>query len=85
MMSLGTAMLKVGGSNLLDFISSPSSSSSPSSQSSVPVAVNKLGIAADTGDTDLSQEEILHRIQVEWMVPDTYKNINNERFPCVSN
>ena len=62
-MSMGAAMLKVGGYNLLDYLSSPSSSSSSGSG---PVAVNKLGIAADTGDTDLSQEEILHRIQVGW-------------------
>ena len=50
-------MLRVGGTNLLDYFSSPSSSSGP-------VAVNKLGVAADTGDNSLSQEEILHRIQV---------------------
>ena len=59
MMSLGAAMLRVGGSNLLDYFSSPSSTSS-----SGPVAVNKLGVAADTWDTALSQEEILHRKQV---------------------
>ena len=56
MMSLGAAMLRVGGTNLLDYFASPSSSG--------PVAVNKLGVAADTWDTALSQEEILHRKQV---------------------
>ena len=58
-MSLGAAMLRVGGTNLLDYFSSPSSTSS-----SGPVAVNKLGVAANTWDTDLSEEEILHRKQV---------------------
>ena len=58
MMSLGAAMLRVGGTNLLDYFSSPSSTSSG------PVAVDKLGVAAGTGDTALAQEEILHRKQV---------------------
>jgi len=61
LMSFGSAMLRVGGTNLLDYFSSPSSSSGP-------VAVNKLGVAADTGDNSLSQEEILHRIQVQKIV-----------------
>ena len=58
LMSLGGAMLRVGGSNLLQYFSSPSSPSIPGT-----VGVNKIGVAA-TEDTSLSQEEILHRLQV---------------------
>ena len=56
LMFLGAAMLRVGGSNLLDYFASSSHTSS-----TAPISVNKLGVAADTG---LSQDEILHRIQV---------------------
>jgi hypothetical protein len=59
LMSMGAAMLRVGGSNLLDYFAS----SSPTSQTG-SISVNKLGVAADTGDAALSQDEILHRIQV---------------------
>ena len=59
LMSLGAAMLRVGGSNMLDYFAS----SSPTSPTG-PISVNKLGVAADTEDTGLSQDEILHRIQV---------------------
>ena len=52
-------MLRVGGSNLLDYFAS-----SPHISPAGPVYVNKLGVAADTGVTGLSQDEILHRIQV---------------------
>eukprot|EP00090_Calanus_glacialis_P013422 TRINITY_DN22080_c0_g1_i5.p1 TRINITY_DN22080_c0_g1~~TRINITY_DN22080_c0_g1_i5.p1 ORF type:complete len:605 (+),score=162.47 TRINITY_DN22080_c0_g1_i5:66-1880(+) len=63
LMSLGAAMLRVGGSNLLDYFASPS----PTSPTG-PISVNKLGVAADTEDTGLSQDEILHRIQVQKIV-----------------
>ena len=57
-MSLGSAMLRVGGSNLLDFISlSPTAIPSFSS-------VNKIGLAAEAGNSNLSPEEILHRKEV---------------------
>ena len=58
LMSLGGAMLRVGGSNLLQYFSSPSPTSIPGT-----AGVNKIGVAA-TEDTTLSQEEILHRLQV---------------------
>ena len=58
LMSLGGAMLRVGGSNLLQYVSSPSSTAGP-------VGVNKIGVAATEDEDDpLSEEEKLHRLQV---------------------
>ena len=55
LMSLGGAMLRVGGSNLLQYISSPSPIAGP---------VDRIGVAATEEDTALSEEEKLHRLQV---------------------
>ena len=57
LMSLGGAMLRVGGSNLLQYISSPSPIAGP-------VEVDRIGVAATEEDTALSEEEKLHRLQV---------------------
>ena len=77
LMSLGGAMLRVGGSNLLQYFSPTSPTSIPGTVGvnkigvAIPgtVGVNKIGVAA-TEDTSLSQEEILHRLQVirRWKV-----------------
>ena len=50
-------MLRVGGSNLLQFFSS-------SSPIAGPVEVDRIGVAATEEDTALSEEEKLHRLQV---------------------
>ena len=65
LISLGATLLRIGGSNLQDYFAS----SSPTS-STGPVSVNKLGVAADTWDSGLSQDEILHMIQ-EGIAVDT--------------
>merc|ERR1712013_662804 len=54
-------MLRVGGSNLLKYVSSPSSIAGP-------VGVNKIGVAATEEDSTLSEEEKLHRLQVAKIV-----------------
>ena len=66
LMSLGGAMLRVGGSNLLQYVSSPSSIAGP-------VGVNKIGVAATEEDTTLSEEEKLHRLQVSRISEENYK------------
>ena len=57
LMSLGGAMLRVGGSNLLQYISSHSPIAGP-------VEVDRIGVGATEEDTALSEEEKLHRLQV---------------------
>ena len=57
-MSLGGAMLRVGGENLLQYFSSPAPSAV-----SAPLEVDRIGAAASE-DTTLSEEEILHRLKV---------------------
>ena len=66
LMSLGGAMLRVGGSNLLQYVSSPSSIAGP-------VGVNKIGVAATEEDITLSEEEKLHRLQVSRISEENYK------------
>ena len=65
-MSLGGAMLRVGGSNLLQYISSPFSIAGP-------VGVDRIGVAATEEDDNLSEEEKLHRLQVTMISEEMYK------------
>ena len=59
-MSLGTAMFKVGSSYLADQFDSSSSLSTPLPMS----GVNKIGVAAGDDVPELSEDERLHRLQV---------------------